>query len=103
MKTCVKSRNHALIVGDKVFTGMTANEVRKLSAIMAPGSDKDFESKFISVADYIERYHPAVREWTSKKGTEMVTVQILHEIIDRPEDEMSFPKDGIHRNSFTLK
>lgn len=97
------NRNHSMVVGNKVLTGMTAAEVKKLSAIMGASAHVDFVCNSISVEDYIAAYSPKTREWTSKSGTKMISVEILHDIVDREEDEMSFPVDCMFRNSFTLK
>lgn len=97
------NRNHSMVVGNKVLTGMTASEVKKLSAIMNVSDSVDSAYNFISVDDYIAAYSPKTREWTSKAGTKMIAVEILHDIIDREEDEMSFPVDCMFRNSFSLK
>lgn len=95
-------RNHGMIIGNKVFNNMTSGEVKALSAIMNPG-DSGISLKTIGVEEYIAQYNPRIREWTSKKGTPMVTVEILHDVVDRIEDEMSFPKDCMFRNCFYLK
>lgn len=95
-------RKHSLIIGNKVFTGMTAREVDKLKKIMQPHTGES-NSRTISLEDYIKTFNPSVRRWISKKGTRMITVEILHNIIERQEDEMSFPEDGAYRNSFCLK
>jgi hypothetical protein len=96
------SRNHMMVVGNTLLTNMTSKEAKKLSSIMGQ-AQWDPDPKIISVTEYIERYNPVVRYWTSKSGTEMIAVQILHDIIDRDEDEMSFPKVGVSRNRFWLK
>ena len=96
------NRKHSMVIGNKVFTGMTAREVDKLKKIMQPHTSES-NSHTISLEDYIKTFNPSVRRWVSKKGTQMITVEILHDIIERQEDEMSFPEDGAYRNSFCLK
>lgn len=95
-------RTHSMIVGNKVLTNMTASEVKKLSAIMN-SCDVDSAVNTIGIEEYICKYNPNVREWTSKKGTPMVTVEILHDVVDRSENEMSYPKDCMFRNYLFLK
>ena len=95
-------RSHSMVVGNMLLTNMTAGEVKKLQAIMNPAESVN-KINTIGIQEYIEQYKPNVREWISKKGTEMVTVEILHDVVERNEDEMTFPKDGMYRNSLILK
>lgn len=96
------SRNRSMVIGNKVFTNMTAVEVKKLQNIMCP-PESGIKVATIGIQEYIDQYKPRVREWTSKKGTSMITVEILHDVIDHKENEMSLPKDGMHRNNLFLK
>lgn len=95
-------RNHMMVVGNTLLTNMTSKESKQLRSIMAQAQCEP-DTRDIGVIEYIERYNPEVRCWTSKSGTEMIAVKILHDIIDRDEDEMSFRKDSVYRNSFRLK
>lgn len=84
-------RNRGLIIGNMVLTNMTAAEVEKLSRIMAPAPRDDYGFRYISLTEYIEKCGPEVVRWISKKGTEMVRVKILHDVIDEREDWIEQP------------
>lgn len=85
------NRNHGLVIGNMVLTNMTAAEVEKLSRIMAPAEREDDGIRYISLTEYIEKCGPEVVRWISKKGTEMVRVQIMHDVIDEREDWIEQP------------
>ena len=73
------NRNHAYRVGNKLLTGMTAAEVKKLDKILNPVQTEQKSS--ITLREYIDRFNPNVRRWVSKAGNPMVEIEILHDKI----------------------
>jgi hypothetical protein len=97
------NRSQFYRVGNMVLTNMTAREVQKLDRIMNPVVNTETSSS-ITLAEYIEKYNPAVRRWVSKKGTEMVAAAVLHDVIDEPFcDEIEQPALYADRKVLRLK
>lgn len=84
-------RKHGLIIGKKVFLNMTAAEVKKLSRIMSRDAREDDCNRYISLTEYVEKYEPETVRWISAKGTEMIRVKILHDVLDEREDWVEQP------------
>lgn len=73
------NKNNAYRVGNTVFTGMSSAQVDKLDRIMNPRQTEYKPS--ITLKEYIDRFNPSVRRWTSKSGNAMVEIEILSDKI----------------------
>lgn len=97
----MNNRNKSYLVGNMLLGNMTASEVKKLDRIMNPHESEKRVS--ITLRDYIERFNPVVRRWTSKSGNAMVDVEILSDKIETHMSKISQQEDHLDTVRVYLK
>ena len=97
----MSKRNKAYRCGNMILTNMTSTEVKKLDKIMNPVLRPVRPS--ISLSEYIEKYNPNVKRWTSKNGTDMVAAEVLHNVLDESADTIEQPEHYADRKMLYLK
>lgn len=97
----MNKRNKAYRCGNMILTNMTSAEVEKIDRIMNPVVRPARPA--ISLAEYIAKYNPAVKRWTSKNGTDMVAAEVMHNVLDETADTIEQPASYADRKMLFLK